>query len=94
MLLRYAAQHITTGHFDLTGALRLEAYGTRVMFSFLALCLHTVSNSQEPAQQSDELKLRTLTMSQSSNWSLENCGIDLSEEQAQRLYDTGIAYLI
>ena len=97
MLWRYAAQFITTGHFDAVGGeLKLEAYGTRIMISFLAICLRTACDARDPSQQSEELKLCTLMMTQLSNWSLdlEMCPIDLSQEQGDRLYDTGMEYLI
>ena len=97
MLWRYAAQYITTGHFDAAaGELKLKAYGTRIMISFLAICLRTACDARDPSQQSEELRLCTLMMTQLSNWSLdvEMCPIDLSQEQADRLYDTGMEFLI
>ena len=62
------------------------------MVTFLAVCLQAVSQRCDPSQQTDELRLCTLMMVQLSNWNLdlETCGIDLSEEEANRLYDTGM----
>lgn len=87
--MRYAAQYITSGHFDaVPGELRLKAYGSRIMISFLAICLRTLHNSHD---SSESLLLCSLMMTRLSNWclDLETCPIELSLEQAQRLYDTG-----
>ena len=97
MLWRYAAQFITTGHFDAVGGeLKLKAYGIRIRISVLVICLRTACDAPDPSQQSEELKLCTLMMTQLSNWSLdlEMCPIDLSQEQGDRLYDTGMEYLL
>jgi hypothetical protein len=97
MLWRYAAQFITTVFFDAVGGeLKLKAYGARIRISFLVICLRTACDAPDPSQQSEELKLCTLMMTQLSNWSLdlEMCPIDLSQEQGDRLYDTGMEYLL
>ena len=90
---RHAAQFITMGHFDsVVGELRLKAYGTRVMITFLAICLQSLWKRCTPAQRTDELRLCCLMMTQLSNWQLdlEGCPIDLTEEQANRLFRTGM----
>lgn len=76
------------------GELRLKAYGSRIMISFLAICLRAVCNARDPSEHTEELRLCTLLMTQLSNWSLdlEMCPIDLSPDQAQRLYETGMEY--
>ena len=87
--MRYAAQYITCGHFDaVPGELRLKAYGSRIMISFLAICLRALSISHRP---SESLQLCYLMMTRLSNWclDLETYPIELSPEQAQHLYDTG-----
>ena len=92
---RHAAQFITIGHFDaIPGELRLKAYGTRIMISFLAVCLRSLCEQLDASQQTDELRLCSLMMTQLSNWNLdlENCPIDLTEEQAERLYATGMEH--
>ena len=67
-----------------------------MMISFLAVCLRKVYNSCQPSEQTTNLKLCTVLMSQLSNWSLdlEMSPIELSRGQAQHLYDTGKAYLV
>ena len=92
---RHAAQFITIGYFDaIPGELRLKAYGTRIMISFLAVCLRSLCEQLDASQQTDELRLCSLMMTQLSNWNLdlENCPIDLTEEQAERLYATGMEH--
>ena len=88
---------ITTGHFDaVRGELKLKAYATRIMVTFLAVCLRSACNARDPSEQSVELRLCTLLLTQLSNWSLdvETCPIELTAEQAQRLYDTGMEFLV
>ena len=96
-MFRLAGPFITTGHFDLNpGELRLKAYESRVMNTFLAVCLRSVWVSSTESQRSVELQLCLLLASQMSNWSaaLEQSPIDLSREQALRLHADGIKNLI
>ena len=64
------------------------------MISFLAVCLRSLCEQLDASQQTDELRLCSLMMTQLSNWNLdlENCPIDLTEEQAERLYATGMEH--
>lgn len=87
---------ITTGHFDMIpGELRLKAWHSRVMVAFLAVCLQQVVAATPPAERSLDLTLIATATLQISNWNLdlENCPIDLDEEQANRLYDDGMQHL-
>ena len=88
---------ITTGHFDMApGELRLKAWHSRVMVAFLAVCLQQVVAATPPAERSLDLTLIATATLQISNWNLdlENCPIDLAEEQANRLYDDGMQHLL
>lgn len=77
------------------GELRLKAWHSRVMVAFLAVCLQQVVAATPPAERSLDLTLIATATLQISNWNLdlENCPIDLDEEQANRLYDDGMQHL-
>ena len=90
-LFRLAGPYITCGHFDMNpGELRLKAYESRIMTTFLAVCLKSVWD-RNAANRSLELELCLALASKVSNWSadLERCPIDMTREQAVRLYDDG-----
>ena len=93
---RHTPSYITNGHFDaVPGELRLKAFETRLMTTFLAICLRSVWASVDATQRTVELELCTVLATQASNWSLdmEQCPIDLDFEQASRLYESGVAKL-
>lgn len=96
-LQRLAASHISTGHFDsVPGELRLKAYESRVMVSFLSLCLRRVWETCGDANRTTELELNTALTTRFSNWSLdlEQCPINLTSEQAERLRASGTESLV
>ena len=66
------------------------------MTSFLATCLRALSTSVDVTLHTVELKLCTSLATQVSNWSLdlEQCPVELSWEQACRLYDGGVENLV
>ena len=78
------------------GELRLKAWHSRVMVAFLAVCLQQVIAATPPAERSLDLVLIATATLQISNWNLdlENCPIDLAEDQANRLYDDGMQHLV
>lgn len=78
------------------GELRLKAWHSRVMVAFLAVCLQQVIAATPPAERSLDLVLIAAATLQISNWNLdlENCPIDLAEDQANRLYDDGMQHLV
>jgi len=95
-LMRHAAPNITTGHFDvLPGELRLKAWASRIMVTFLAVCLRHIWTTIDPGLRTVELELCTVLAIQISNWSLdlERCPIELTHDQAERLYDNGMKQL-
>ena len=90
---------ITKGHLNLTdyAELRLKAYASRVMTAYLAVVLKRLQSEKNLTGDSpDDLKLITAATAQFANWSLllEKYPYDLSESQAQTLYDEGLKLLI
>ena len=73
----------------------MKAFETRLMTTFLAVCLRSVWSSVDASLRTVELELCTVLATQASNWSLdmEVCPIDLDVEQASRLHDSGVANL-
>ena len=71
-------------------------HATRIMVTFLAVCLRSACNARDHSERSVELRLCTLLLTQLSIWSLdvEMCPIELTAEQGQRLYDTGMEFLV
>jgi hypothetical protein len=93
---RHSPSYITAGHFDaVPGELRLKAFETRLMTTFLAICLRSVWSSVDAARRTADLELCTVLATQASNWSLdmERFPIYLDFEQASRLHESGVANL-
>lgn len=92
---RHGVQRITAAHFDVCpGELRLKARESRMMVSYLAICLRSVWN--DPTKRTFELDMCTALAVKLSNWSLEleRCPIELSFEQASHLHALGLESLV
>ena len=92
---RHGSPYITLGHFDaVPGELRLKAWESRMMTSFLAVCCRTLRARM--TNEDVELDLCLLLTTKISNWSLdlEQCPIELDLDQSLRLHDLGMESLI
>ena len=92
--INHSQPWITKGHLNLTdyAELRLKAFASRIMTSFLAVVLTNLQREKSCVGQSSvDLDLVALATTQFSNWSLlvEEYPHALSDEQADKLYHDG-----
>lgn len=96
--INHSQPWITKGHLNLTdyAELRLKAFASRIMTSFLAVVLTNLQREKSCVGQSSvDLDLVALATTQFSNWSLlvEEYPHALSNEQADKLYHDGRKFL-
>ena len=89
---------ITKGHLALAdyAELRLKAYASRVMTAYLAVALKALMENQTGIDQcSQDLRLVTAATVELANWSLllETFPYDLSHQQAETLFESGMKLL-